>query len=120
MFRPKLLAAITVTGLLMATTALAHPQVITRSPEAGAKLKTSPKEVRVMFSEQLELPLSTAKIEGPDGKPIAIGALATDKGSFSLIIPIKAKLKPGAYTVSWEIVTEDHDMPGRYRFEVKP
>ncbi len=120
MSKPQLLSAVVVTALLMATSALAHPRVVTRSPEAGAKLKTSPKEVRVLFSEQLQLPLSTAKIEGPDGKPVAIGPLATDKDSVSLIIPVKAKLKPGAYTVSWEIVSEDHDMPGRYRFEVKP
>lgn len=120
MFKPKLLAAIATCGLLAATAAFAHPQIITRSPAAGAVLKAAPKEVRVEFSEALEIALSTAKIEGPDGKAIEIGALRTDQRNATLIIPIKGKLKPGAYTVSWNIATEEHDMPGRYRFEVKP
>lgn len=120
MFKPKLLAAVAVTSLLAATAALAHPQIITRSPAAGAVLKVAPKDVKVVFSEELEILLSTAKIDGPDGKPVLTGPLATDKAGTALIIPIKGKLKPGAYTVSWTIVTEDHDMPGRYRFEIKP
>jgi copper resistance protein C len=116
--KSKLLAAVMALALIAPAAALAHPQVITRSPEAGSKLKASPKQIVVSFSEALEIPLCNAKIVGPDGKPVPIGSLATDKDSLSLIIPIKAKLKPGIYTVSWEIVTEDHDVPGRYRFEV--
>ncbi len=99
-----------VTGLLAATAVMAHPQIITRSPAAGA----------VLFSEELEILLSNAKIEGPDGKLIATGPLATDKTRTALIIPIKGRLKAGVYTVSWTIATEEHDMPGRYRFEIKP
>jgi copper resistance protein C len=111
---------VAVTGLLAATAVMAHPQIITRSPAAGAVLKAAPQEVKVVFSEELEILLSNAKIEGPDGKLIATGPLATDKTRTALIIPIKGRLKAGVYTVSWTIATEEHDMPGRYRFEIKP
>lgn len=114
----KILAAVAALTLLAPATVFAHPRVASRAPEAGAKLKTSPKEVRVAFTEQLEISQCTAKIQGPDGKPVAIGELATDQGRATLIIPLKATLKPGLYTVSWEIVTEEHDVPGQYRFEV--
>jgi copper resistance protein C len=112
------IALIATTLAFAATAASAHPRVASRSPEAGSTV-ASPKEGRVEFTEELDLNLSVANVESAQGKAVATGKVTTDKASKALIIPLKERLKPGAYTVSWTHVNEEHETPGRYRFTVK-
>jgi methionine-rich copper-binding protein CopC len=51
-----------------------------------------------------------------------VGEASLDaKDSKQLIVPLKAELAPGKYTVAWHAVGDDtHKVDGKYSFEVKP
>jgi methionine-rich copper-binding protein CopC len=53
---------------------------------------------------------------------VETGPAASDpKDRKQLIVPVKAALAPGRYTVEWHAVSEDtHRVKGSYSFEVKP
>ncbi|OYX36737.1 MAG: hypothetical protein B7Y99_00245 [Caulobacterales bacterium 32-69-10] len=106
---------------LTASYAVAHPRLISASPERGEKLASSPKEVRVKFSEPIKTASSKFELQDAAGKALRTGALKNATGDQStVVLPIAAKLGPGIYSVKWSVVSEAHaSVPGRYNFEIK-
>ena len=113
-----LLAAVSSFGV---QPALAHPKLTATVPAADAQAQP-PQQIRLSFSEALVAKFSGLDLKDQDGKHVETGPAASDpKDRKQLIVPVKAALAPGRYTVEWHVVSEDtHRIKGSYSFEVKP
>jgi methionine-rich copper-binding protein CopC len=105
---------------LLATSANAHPKLISASPSADVSSKVSPTEIKLNFSEGVIAKFSGLELKDEAGKTIATGAPVTDpKDQKQLIVPLPAPLTAGHYTVIWHAVSEDtHRVKGEYSFGV--
>ena len=101
--------------------ALAHPKLLMTAPESGTLTQT-PHEIRLSFSETLVPKFSGLDLKDQEGKLVETGPASSDpKDRKQLVVPVKAVLPPGRYTVEWHVVSEDtHRVKGSYTFEIKP
>src|SRR5215470_10576431 len=83
-----------------AMTALAHAFLNQAIPPVGGSVATSPKEIRLTFSEGVEPRFSGIELATSDGQAIATGpAIRDPKNDKQLVLPVPA-LAPGRYKVS--------------------
>lgn len=116
-FVPAVLAA---AGL--ASAASAHPRPRAASPAPNGVLAASPQAIRITFSEGLIGAFSGIELRNVSGKAVTLGPSAVDrKDSKTMSAPVRGRLAPGTYTVSWHVVGDDtHHVAGHYSFQVKP
>jgi methionine-rich copper-binding protein CopC len=112
------LAVLTIS--LLATSANAHPKLISASPAADVSSKVSPTEIKLNFNEGVIAKFSGVEIKNESGKAIPTGVPLTDpKDQKQLVVPLPAPLMAGHYTVTWHAVSEDtHRVKGEYSFGV--
>jgi methionine-rich copper-binding protein CopC len=101
--------------------AFGHARLIHAMPKVGSTVRTSPAELTLWFSEQLDLGKSGVRMDGPAG-PVAIGRLIVDPSDSHLFhVRLGAPLAPGVYRVIWDVTSVDtHETDGDYRFTVAP
>ena len=106
---------------LSATTAFAHAQLEKATPAVGSAV-SPPSEIRLEFSEGVELKFTKVTLIGPGGAAAPLGPAATASGNQAvLIVPISKPLSAGVYTVHWQAVSVDsHHTQGTFEFTVKP
>ena len=110
-------------GLLIigadAQPAWAHAYPAVSIPNNGATVKESPREVRIQFTEGIEMAFSSVTVRGPNKEVVSQGnlrKLADD----TVAIDLKP-LAPGNYTVEWQVLSVDtHVTEGVLRFAVAP
>jgi methionine-rich copper-binding protein CopC len=107
--------------LSLAAVAQAHPMPKSAAPKPNAVLTASPTEIRIGFSEGLVAAFSGLEVDDGSGKAMETGPVALNPAdSKELIVPLKAKLPTGIYTVKWHVVGDDtHHVSGHYSFQVK-
>lgn len=117
---PVLLATVAVLLLIPAAPASAHAVLVSSDPTDGARVERAPAAVRLQFDEALALPpgattvLSSTGLRG-EGAAARLGA-----DGRSVVVPLKAALPTGVYTVSWRLVSADsHVVTGSIRFGVR-
>jgi methionine-rich copper-binding protein CopC len=117
--RPLLVVALMI---LAGSVANAHPLPKTATPKPNAVLTTSPAEIRIGFSEGLVAAFSGLEVDDQGGTAAETGeATVNPQDDKELVVPIRAKLAPGTYTVKWHAVgTDTHHVSGHYSFQVKP
>jgi len=100
----------------------AHTHLKTSSPAAGATLANAPTEIRLQFHEAIEASVSHVSVETKAGQAVAAGAPAPDPGDkTALVLRLAEPLKPGAYKVSWRVISADtHKVKGSFTFQVRP
>ncbi len=105
---------------LAATSAFAHAQLEKATPAVGGTV-ASASEIRLEFSEGVELKFTKVTLTGPSGAA-ALGAARTESGNQAiLVVPISKPLSAGVYTVHWQAVSVDtHHTQGTFEFTVKP
>jgi hypothetical protein len=113
--------------LLAAAIALAAPHLAwahafpTRAqPAIGGTVSPAPTELRIWFSEKLEPAFSHVDVRDASGAQVDKGDAQVDaKDPRLLSVSLKA-LPPGAYKVSWHVVSIDtHATKGDFTFTVK-
>lgn len=98
--------------------ALAHAALLQATPPVGSTVSTSPREVRLTFSEGVEKSFSAAEVSAANGERIP--ARSRVEGS-EIIVPLSTRLPPGVYRVNWHVLSVDgHRTSGDFRFEVRP
>ena len=109
-----------VVASLSASAAFAHADLQSAEPAAGSAATTSPKEIRLTFSEALIPRFSGVELKDQAGKLIATGKVAVDPANRNvLVVPISEQLPPGNYKVEWHVASEDtHREKGTYVFSV--
>src|SRR5262249_54219261 len=81
--------------------AFAHPHLTAAGPIPGSTIATSPKNIRIQFSEAIEIAFSGIDVKNQAGQSQALGAATIDpKDKKILVVPVESKLEPGTYTVS--------------------
>jgi methionine-rich copper-binding protein CopC len=86
-------------------------------PADGAVLRDAPREVRIQFTEGIELEFSRITLKSSNGDKIAQGNLRK-LGEDTLVVDLKP-LPPGSYTIEWQVLSVDtHVTDGVLRFTV--
>ena len=114
------LIAIAAIGMA-AMTAHAHAFLNQAVPSVDGKVPTSPKEIRLTFSEGVEPRFSGIDLAAGDGRIIATGPAFVDPGNDKQLVLALPQLVPGRYRVRWHVVSVDtHRTKGEYSFAVEP
>ena len=97
----------------------AHAYPAVSVPINGATLKEPPSEVRIQFTEAIEMAFSAVTVVGPNKEVFSQGKLrklADDTVAISL-----KPLLAGNYTVEWQVLSVDtHVTEGVLRFTIAP
>lgn len=122
--RVRFLALLSAAMLLVAAfpgSAWAHGALRRSEPAEGAHLAVAPRELRLTFTEAVELNFARLALSGPNG-PVALGALALAPDSATVLVAtIAGALVAGPYTVAWQVAGEDgHPVRGQIRFMIAP
>jgi methionine-rich copper-binding protein CopC len=120
MFKSLLAAAAIVA--LGSGQACAHARLIRAQPRVGTTVPQSPVELRLSFSEAIDLAHSTVALRGPGGAPVALGTLRLERSDARVVVaPVLGTLAPATYRVEWSMTSADtHQTDGDFRFTVKP
>lgn len=114
-------AALALAALVIAPAAVrAHAFLDHSDPAVGSTVPTSPAEMHLWFTQELEPAFSWATITDKSGATVNDGAATIDANNKS---ELDVKLKPlhaGTYTVKWHALSVDtHTTEGDFTFDVK-
>lgn len=114
----QLALAIFIAGVISGV-AWAHPALQSTEPGQGATV-SSPKEIRLTFSEDLVAKFSGLAIKDESGRPVETASPTLEPNQKrQLIVPVSKPLPPGTYNVEWHAVAADtHRVSGHFSFKV--
>jgi copper resistance protein C len=99
----------------------AHAFLDHASPAVGGKVRGSPAEVRVWFTEKLEPAFSKLQVFNAASEEVDKRDQRLDPHNAALLMVSVPSLKPGTYKVVWRVVSVDtHATQGSFTFEVLP
>jgi methionine-rich copper-binding protein CopC len=118
---PPTLLVLSAAFALIAGSAQAHAHLVSAVPAPGAEVKSAPTQLDLHFSEGVLAALSGAAVKDAAGHAVALGpASIAANDRKRMVLPIKAPLSSGVYTVSWRAVAADtHRSAGQYSFTVR-
>ncbi len=95
----------------------AHAYPIVVVPADGAVLREPPREIRIQFTEGIELEFSRIDVKNAAGEKVSAGNLRRIADD-TVAVAVKA-LGPGAYRIEWQVLSVDtHVTDGVLRFTV--
>jgi methionine-rich copper-binding protein CopC len=106
--------------VLGAGLAFGHSGFQRSEPPVESKLKRSPSEVKLYFTERLEPAYSTVRVNDDHGAQVDRQDARVDPSNPLLLRVTVQPLEHGAYTVNWRVLSVDgHVTEGRFTFQVK-
>jgi len=97
----------------------AHAFLQRAEPAVGSTVQTSPKEVRIRFTENIEPAVSSIQVFDGSGKEVDKRDLHLDRSDHALLHVSLPPLEAGSYKVVWRAVSVDaHVTNGRFTFRV--
>jgi copper resistance protein C len=97
--------------------AWAHAYPALSIPNNGATVKEPPREVRIEFTEGIEIAFSQITVKGANSEVVSQGKLR-QLADDTLAVDVKT-LSPGNYTVEWQVLSVDtHVTEGLLRFTI--
>jgi copper resistance protein C len=97
------------------TTAQAHAFLDHASPAVGSTVATSPGQVTLYFTQQLEPKFSGAEVRNASGARVDQGKSI---GGNVMRLTVRA-LPPGTYSVTWHVLSVDtHTTQGSFSFHI--
>lgn len=106
----RLTTALLLTGtamLAVAGTASAHADLKSSDPAQGATLQTAPQQIKLTFSEAVDVPADAIAVTGPDGSKWTVGQITKDDAV--LTAPVTPAGPAGAYTLTYKVISDDGD-----------
>jgi len=95
----------------------AHAFLDSATPAEGSSVEEAPGELRLSFTEPIEVAFSSVTVTGPNGQNVA-QAIPQSGITDSITVPLGA-MGPGEYTVEWRVLSIDtHTTDGKYTFTV--
>lgn len=118
--RRLLPVALVLLALAVPADASAHASLVRSSPAAGAVLARAPTRIVLDFDESVRPGAGTRVVANSGGAAIRIGRPRLARGdSRRLVIPLAQRLRDGAYSVRWRIVSDEgHLIAGVFAFAV--
>ena len=108
-------------SLLLPAVLWAHARLTRSEPGSSAELRTTPKVIRLWFSEAPEVSVTRVTLRDSAGKDVSLGTPAHGDSRLDVIIPIAGTLDAGKYTVAWKTAADDgHPSSGSFTFVVLP
>ncbi len=99
----------------------AHAFLDHAEPAVGGRVKQMPHQVRIWFTEPIELARSSIKVFDATGKRIDRKDLHVDAKSKALLEASLPPLTPGTYKVVWRVISVDsHATNGDFTFQLSP
>lgn len=98
----------------------AHTVLLSATPAPDTIVRGAVRELRLVFSTEVQLALSTVVLAGPEGV-VATGPLELVAGEADRVlrVPLTQVLSDGAYLIEWVTAGPDsHPINGSYGFEV--
>ena len=112
----KKLAAAALVALALPGSAYAHATLEHTSPGFRERLATAPTTVRLRFDQPVALP----QIRVVTSKGVSVSGRARISHDGRTILGSLAKLRTGAYTVRWHVLSADgHEVAGVFTFGVR-
>ncbi len=104
--------------LLLTGVGWSHAFLESATPAEGSTLQTPPKELRLSFTEPIEVAFSRVTVTGPNGQNVA-QPIAQTGITRTITVPLSGELPPGEYTVQWQVLSIDtHTTNGQFKFTV--
>ena len=99
----------------------AHAFLDHATPAVGSKVRGSPVQVKLWFTEQLEPAFSTIQVLDRSGKRVDNADIKVDRADPTLLQVSLPRLAPGTYRVTWRVLSVDtHVTEGDFTFDVIP
>jgi copper resistance protein C len=97
----------------------AHAFLKDANPGVGSTIQTSPTEVQIRFTENIEPALSSIQVFDASGKQVDKRDLHLDRSNHALLHISLPQLGVGTYKVTWRVVSVDtHVTSGNFTFRV--
>jgi copper resistance protein C len=97
----------------------AHAFLEHADPGVGSTIQTSPSEVRIRFTENIEPAVSSIQVFDTSGKEVDKRDLHLDRSDHALLHVSLAQLDAGIYKVVWRVVSVDtHVTNGNFTFRI--
>jgi methionine-rich copper-binding protein CopC len=97
----------------------AHAFLERADPGVGSTIQTSPSEVRIRFTENIEPAVSSIQVFDTSGKEVDKRDLHLDGSDHALLHISLLQLGVGTYKVVWRVVSVDtHVTNGNFTFQV--
>lgn len=98
----------------------AHAFLVKSDPQVGAVV-AKPLQLRLEFSEAIELGFSGVEVANAAGGAIALNGVRFADNGHKVLLADLPMLGAGAYRVKWHVVSVDtHRTEGDFNFAVKP
>jgi methionine-rich copper-binding protein CopC len=107
--------------IILATTEQveAHAFLREAEPAVGSTVQTSPKEVRIRFTEKIEPAFSSIQVFDASGKEVDKRDVHLDHSDHALLHVSLPRLGVGIYKVIWRVVSVDtHVTNGNFTFRI--
>jgi methionine-rich copper-binding protein CopC len=107
--------------IILAATAQveAHAFLREAEPAVGSTVQTSPKEVRIRFTEKIEPAFSSIQVFDASGKEVDKRDVHLDHSDHALLHVSLPRLGVGIYKVIWRVVSVDtHVTNGNFTFRI--
>lgn len=113
----RLLPIVLALGLAAVPAAtLAHAELVSTDPAAGASLDDPPSEVVITFDGELD-PVSGFTVTHADGDEVGVGEVDLEVAERNVLRGAVTITEPGVYTVSWTAISDDgHAEEGTFSF----
>ena len=103
------------------STALAHAFLDRADPPVGSTVKSTPSQVRIWFTENLEPAFSRIRVLNQAGQQVDLNDSQADPSNAALLRISIPPLSPGAYKVIWRVLSVDtHITEGDFTFRIAP
>ena len=97
----------------------AHAFLKEAEPNVGCTVPSSPNEVRIRFTENIEPAFSSIQVFDSSGKEMDKRDVHLDRSDRALLHVSLPRLGPGTYKVVWRVVSVDtHVTNGNFTFRV--
>lgn len=116
-FVKRTVVLLALAALIAPASAAAHATLIRTTPADGAVLNGAPQTVRVEFDDRIHVASGNAAVSNANNTSVIKGAPRAT--GHTLVLPLRAGLANGSYSVRWSIVSEDgHREQGVLAFAV--
>jgi len=108
--------------LITTVSALAHAEYQSSVPETDATVKSAPKEISIVFSEEVNPDLSRIVVNDSAGTEVDMGNSHIVGGNAKQLAVDVKSLQAGTYMVLWISVAADdgHKLTGKFKFTIAP
>ena len=97
----------------------AHAFLKDANPGVGSTIQTSPSEVQIRFTENIEPAVSSIQVFDASGKQVDKRDLHLDRSDHALLHISLPQLGVGTYKVTWRVVSVDtHVTNGNFTFRI--